>query len=142
MSKLLDANVLLALVHERHENNTLVRDWLDAQSDLSCGCCRVTQMALLRHLTNQHIMKADVLSQTAAWAAYDLMFSDSRFMWMEEPDTLEKQWRMLTQSPHPRHALWTDAYLAVFAIEGDHAMVSFDTDFRGFAGLNLELLTS
>ena len=39
--------------------------------------------------------------------------------------------------------VWTDAYLAAFAIGHDQELVTIDSDFKNFekAGLNLKMLT-
>jgi uncharacterized protein len=50
--KLADANVWLAVAFSDHGHHATARTWFEAQADDSCAICRVTQMALLRHLTN------------------------------------------------------------------------------------------
>ena len=65
--KLADANVWLALAFSDHLRHPNAKAWFDGQSDGSCAFCRVTQMALLRHLTNSKIMGAFVQSQQDAW---------------------------------------------------------------------------
>ena len=45
--KLADANVRLAVVFSDHLHHLQAKAWFEAQSDASCGFCRVTQMALL-----------------------------------------------------------------------------------------------
>ena len=53
--KLADANVWLAVVFSDHLHHPQAKTWFEVQGDASCGFCRVTQMALLRHLTNAKI---------------------------------------------------------------------------------------
>jgi predicted nucleic acid-binding protein len=53
-SKLVDANAWRALVFSDHVHHGAAKAWFDAQSAESCGFCRVTQRALLRHLTNPY----------------------------------------------------------------------------------------
>ncbi len=53
---LADANLWLALVFSDHAHHGKAKAWFDAQPDGTCAFCRVTQMALLRHLTNSRIM--------------------------------------------------------------------------------------
>ena len=38
-----------------HLHHPQAKTWFEVQGDASCGFCRVTQMALLRHLTNAKI---------------------------------------------------------------------------------------
>ena len=76
--KLADANLWLALAFSDHLHHAKAKAWFEAQSDASCGFCRVTQMALLRHLTNARIMGPFVQSQQDAWKNYDKLAGDPR----------------------------------------------------------------
>ncbi|HVR36533.1 MAG TPA: PIN domain-containing protein [Methylomirabilota bacterium] len=42
----------------------------------------------------------------------------------------------------PGHALWTDAYLAAFAIAHGTKLATFDQGFKRFAGVDLLLIGS
>ena len=97
-------------------------------------------MALLRHLTNSKIMGVNVQTQAEAWQAYDKLANDGRVILLPEPGTLERRLRSLTQASSPSHGLWTDAYLAAFAIESNAQLVTFDRGFGGFSGLDLLVL--
>ena len=83
--KLADANVWLALAFSDHLHHANAKAWFDGQSDGSCAFCRVTQMALLRHLTNSKIMGAFVQSQQDAWKNYDKLAQDPRVVFLSEP---------------------------------------------------------
>jgi len=54
--ELADANLWMALAFSDHAHHGKAKAWCDAQPDGACAFCRVTQMALLRHLTNSRIM--------------------------------------------------------------------------------------
>ncbi|MCA9207548.1 MAG: hypothetical protein KDA55_04295, partial [Planctomycetales bacterium] len=58
---LLDVNVWLALVFQRHLHHQLASDWFSLQPDNSCCFCRFTQIGFLRLATTLQAMKADVL---------------------------------------------------------------------------------
>ena len=135
--KLANANVWLALAFSDHLHHAKAKAWFDGQSDGSCAFCRVTQMALLRHLTNSKIMGAFVQSQQDAWKNYDKLAQDPRVVFLSEPPGLEMAFRNFTQATSPSHALWTDAYLASFALETQTQLVTFDQGFSRFAGLDL-----
>jgi len=61
------------------------------------------------------------------------------FTLLEEPQGLDDVLRKLVQNGiTPR--LWTDAYLAAFAMAGGLQLVTFDQDFRRFQGLSCILL--
>jgi toxin-antitoxin system PIN domain toxin len=137
---LADANVWLALTFSDHVHHTLAKTWFDAQSDESCAFCRLTQMAILRHLTNSNIMGEFVQNQQDAWKNYDMLAQDPRVIFFGEPPSLEPTFRNLSQAASPLHHLWTDAYLAAFALANHSRLVTFDQGFRRFPGLDFHIL--
>jgi len=137
---LVDANLWLALSFSDHAHHGRAKGWFDAQPDGTCAFCRVIQMALLRHLTNAKIMGQFVQSQRDAWRHYDQLAQDPRVVFLSEPPRLEAAFRSLTQAGSPLHGLWTDAYLASFAIESQVRLATFDQGFSRFAGLDLRVL--
>lgn len=139
--ELADANLWLALAFSDHAHHGKAKTWFDGQPDGTCAFCRVTQMALLRHLTNSRIMGPFVQNQQAAWMAYDRFAQDPRTVFLNEPPGLEMAFRGLANSPSPSHAMWTDAFLAAMAIETHSRLVTFDQGFRRFAGLDLLVLS-
>jgi len=44
----------------RHVHNRAAMRWLEATGDIQLVFCRISQMGLLRLLTNRHVMGADV----------------------------------------------------------------------------------
>ena len=102
-----------------------------------CAFCRVTQMALLRHLGKSKIMGRFAQSQQDAWRIYDKPTQDPRVLIITEPATLGTTFRSLTQADSPSHALWTDDYLAAFSMEIGAQLVTFDQRFSRFSGLDL-----
>ena len=138
---LVDANVWLALAVDAHFHHTTAKAWFEELSDESCAFCRITQMALLRHLTNAKIMgNANVLSQQQAWQAFEKLTADARVVYLDEPPALTPVFQSLTQSPFPSHKQWTDAYLAAFSECLGLELVTFDADFRSFPNLNVRVL--
>ena len=97
--KLADANVWLAVAFSDHAHHGKARAWFEMQADDSCAFCRVTQMALLRHLTNAKIMGAFVQNQQDAWRSCDKLAKDASaapagprvesegFIWWPESNT-------------------------------------------------------
>lgn len=135
--KLPDANVWLATAFSGHAHHAKAQVWFEAQADDSCAFCRITQMALLRHLTNSKIMEAFVQSQQDAWRHYTALTNDPRVVFLDEPVGVETAFRSFTQATSPSHAVWTDAYLAALALSIPAQLVTFDQGFKGFAGLDL-----
>jgi toxin-antitoxin system PIN domain toxin len=139
--KLADANLWLALAFSDHLHHAKAKAWFGAQSDASCGFCRVTQMALLRHLTNARIMGQFVQGQQDAWRNYDKLAGDPRVFFLTEPPVLEIAFRNFTQATSSSHGLWTDAFLAALAVESQAQLVTFDRGFNRFTGLDLQVLS-
>jgi len=55
---------------------------------------------------------------------------------------LELRWRQFAARDTASPKLWMDTYLAAFARAGGYRMVTTDTAFRQFSGLDLVLLGS
>lgn len=127
-----DVNVWLALASRRHVHATICSDWLNSIDSDQVAFCRVTQMGLLRLLTNESVMGSDVLASRDAWRVYRSMLSDERVEFAPEPFTLEPEWRKLTNQERPTPRIWTDAYLAAFARNSGMQLVTLD---RGAAAL-------
>jgi uncharacterized protein len=138
--RLVDANVWLALVFSDHVHHQISASWFERVGEHKAAFCRITQMALLRHLTNEKLMGKYTLNQKEAWKCYDSLCQDARVVFADEPPSLETSWRQLTRSRHPRHRLWTDAYLAAFALSAQLALSTLDQGFQQFAGLTLDLV--
>ena len=82
-------------------------------------------------------MGENVLTQADAWIAYDQWQNDLRVIFLDEPAGLEAMFRSLTQAESPAHDRWTDAYLAAFAAVSGHQLVTFDTGFSCFTGIDV-----
>src|SRR5580704_19292674 len=101
---LVDANVWLALAVDAHIHHAAAVNWFDAQAAGRCAFCRITQLALLRHLTNVKIMgAANVQTQVEAWQAFDALAADPRAVYLDEPPGLTAVFKSLTQVPRPAH---------------------------------------
>lgn len=142
---LCDSNVWLALALSRHAHHVVARAWFDAVEEPgSVLFCRATQQSLLRLLTNAAVLGAygnPPLTNRQAWGAYQELLGDDRVAFRpEEPAGLETRWRRFALRGTASPKLWMDAYLAAFALSGGHRMVTTDTAFRQFRGLDLALL--
>ena len=103
--------------------------------------CRVTQMSLLRLLSNPAVMGSDVVERIGAWHVVDELRADSRVVWADEPPHFEPGWRALSARDDSSHKLWTDDYLAAFAQAGDLALATLDGGYaKRYASLQVETL--
>lgn len=79
--------------------------------------------------------------QPRAWAAYAAFLDDDRIVLAgAEPDGLEAQWRAFAVRQSPAPKVWMDAYLAAFALTGGFELVTTDTAFTQYGGIELRLL--
>jgi hypothetical protein len=132
----LDANVWLALTVEAHTHHGRAKAYWEAEAAPSVVFCRVTQMALLRLLTNRSVMAAQVLSPAAAWAKCAELLAPPEVRLAAEPVAVEGTWKRHCATSRTSPNLWTDAYLAAFASTAGMRLVTFDKGFSKFDGLD------
>lgn len=138
-----DINVWLALSYERHVHHPIARTWIEQlDEDARLYFCRFTQISLLRLLTTEAVMSADVLNQAEAWHVYDRWLEDDRIEFIDEPPLMEASFRALSQQKRSSPKDWADAYLASFGAIAGLRMVTLDRGFRGKAANLLVLDTS
>ena len=81
------------------------------------------------------------LTNRQAWKVYEALLDDDRIILRaEEPAGLESRWKQFALRDTASPKIWMDAYLAGFALAGGYRMVTTDTAFKQFPGLDLELL--
>ena len=136
-----DVNVWLALTYEHHAHHESAAQWLEG-TEQSVFFCRLTQLGLLRLLTNETLMAEDVLTQRKAWQAYRRWLDDERVSVHDEPDSarLESTFEELSTRSRRSTKRWTDAYLAAFARTAGLTLVTFDRALRTMPSVTVELL--
>ena len=140
--KLVDVGVWLAAVWGRHVHHPIAADWFDGEAD-DIVFCRVTQMGLLRLLSNPAIMGGDAIDRSQAWRTYDQLSADERVLWAGEPAQLDAVWRAISARADKSHKLWTDDYLAAFAQASDATLITLDGKVPGrYPSVRVELLQS
>jgi toxin-antitoxin system PIN domain toxin len=127
---LLDVGVWLAALWGRHAHHPATSDWFARQTD-DLAFCRVTQMSLLRLLSNPAIMGGDAVDRSQAWRIFDQLRADERVLRADEPDELDAVWRAISARDDKSHKLWTDDYLAAFAQASDATLVTLDSKLPG-----------
>lgn len=136
MVDLLDANVWLSLsVPDHVHHRRALRYWRE-QAAARLAFCRLTALALLRLLTNRHVMGARAQSGGEAWRGLETWLATPGIEWMSEPQAVDEFLRAWAAPLDLRAARWTDAYLAAFAVAGNCRLVSFDRDLCRFAGVD------
>lgn len=143
---LCDTNVWLALVLSGHVHHSIARAWLDTVKEPERVLfCRTTQQSFLRLLTNAAVLAPygnPPLTNDEAWTVYEALVGDDRIVFRaQEPEGLESHWREYASAPSASPKLWMDAFLAAFARAEGCRLVTTDSDFRRFRGLDRLLLT-
>lgn len=139
---LVDIGVWLAAVWGRHVHHPVAAGWFGGESD-DIAFCRVTQMGLLRLLSNPAVMGEDVIDRSQAWRTYGELWADERVLWVDEPAELDAVWRAISARADKSHKLWTDDYLAAFAQASDATLVTLDGKVPGrYPSVRVELLHS
>jgi toxin-antitoxin system PIN domain toxin len=138
--KLVDVGLWLAGVWGRHVHHPVAADWFGIQTD-DIVFCRVTQMGLLRLLSNPAVMGDDAVNRSQAWRTYDQLWADERVLWADEPAELDAVWRAISARDDKSHKLWTDDYLAAFAQASDATLATLDRTMPArYPSVQVELL--
>lgn len=82
------------------------------------------------------------LSTKEAWAIYRQFLALPVVCWLAEPAGTDTFFQDLSSGNGFVHRLWTDADLAALAQANPCRLVSFDADFKRFAGLSFLHLSS
>lgn len=137
MPDLLDASVWVPLSAPDHVHYDRARRYWNQEAADELAFCRVTALALLRHLTNSHILGDAVLDGATAWRALTTWLAVPNICFLDEPAGLD-DWLGRWGGELDLHgADWTDAYLAAFAMASDCRLVAFDSDFTRYPGVRL-----
>jgi toxin-antitoxin system PIN domain toxin len=137
-----DVNVWIALTIAEHKHHEAARGWYDTAPWDSLVFSRVTQMAFLRLLTNEHVMGKRVATASGAWEIMDSLLQYPEIRFVPEMDGIDTVWREFSKSRESSPNLWTDAWLAAFALTTGFRLVTFDRGFFRFAGVPLEILST
>jgi uncharacterized protein len=121
-----DSNVWLAILCADHNHRPAAVAWWNATKAETIAFNRITQLGVLRLLSNDKAMNGNPLTNTAAWAAHDRLFEDDRVAMMNEPGGLETHFRQHSAAPRSSSKLWADAYLTAFAHQTGAELVTFD----------------
>ncbi|MGH7920829.1 MAG: TA system VapC family ribonuclease toxin, partial [Candidatus Dormibacteraceae bacterium] len=120
-----------------HVHQAATRTWFDS--------VEAPRQSFLRLLTTGAVLApyglAPLLTNREAWRALEALLGDDRVAFLErEPADLQTRWSTLATRDSASPKLWMDAYLAAFAIAGSFQLVTTDSGFRRFSGLEVSLL--
>ena len=121
-----DINFWLALAFEAHAHHKSSNKWFSTVDENCCFFCRLTQMGFLRLSTNHAVFGEETVTMSRAWEVYDLIITDPRIMFMNEPSGVEYLWRDYTNMKKFSPKIWNDSYLSAFAKTADLSIITFD----------------
>ena len=128
---LLDVNVLLALVWDGHVHHGNAHQWFRAQGTRAWATCAITQLGLVRLLSNPRITAASVTPLDAVEVLRRLVAAKGHQYWDDAPAVTS-----LAAFSHVGlvgHRQVTDAYLLSLAALRKGALVTFDQGLAAFA---------
>jgi uncharacterized protein len=136
-----DVNVWLALTFDSHVHHPIAKAWFDQlPDDAVCLFSRLTQQGFLRLSSNKSVFGPHALTLADAWQKFDLLLTDPRVAFADEPAGVELQWRSFTQGQSFSPQVWNDAYLAAFALVANLELVSFDKGLKQYANVKCRIL--
>jgi len=131
-----DINVWLSISVEDHpHHDRAVEYWKNERSD-QIGFCRVTMLGFVRLLCNKHVMADDPMTIQEAYGAYLTLLESSSIVFLSEQSNVDNLLSDLVKNSESISRIWTDIYLAAFAMTSNLRIVSFDSDFQQFNKLN------
>jgi toxin-antitoxin system PIN domain toxin len=132
---LLDVNVFLALLWPRHESHRAAHAWFAKSGKRSWATSPLTQLGVLRLLTNPAITQGAV----SATAALELVAEATRHEGHEFWPLDRKMTAGLkaVAAALQGHQQWTDAALLWQATESDGLLVTFDAGVKRLAAREL-----
>lgn len=142
MRALADTSVLVPLVAGDHQHHESAVRWLNGQPRASVVICRIAQLGFLRLLCNQSVMGKAVQTPANAYGVYEAVLRDDRFLLdLSEPLGIDASLEKFIQERIASKGLWTDAYLASYALCAQLTLVTFDRGFSAYRGPSTEILS-
>jgi toxin-antitoxin system PIN domain toxin len=130
-----DVNVWLAMVDETHVHHSAARLYWEEAAAPQIAFSRVTMPGFLRLSAHSRVLTTP-LSPREAWSIYEQFRALPEIGFISESSHVESCFCEFSAGDRfPLH-LWTDAFLAAFARTRGCRMVSFDSDFKRFRGLD------
>ena len=129
---LVDVNVLLALLWPRHESHHAAQAWFAGPGHRAWATNPLTQLGVLRLLTNPAVTQGAVSAITALNVLNEAVSHKGHEFW-----PLDKEFQAKFKSLSGRitgHQQWMDALLLWHATQHDGVLVTFDAPLKALAG--------
>src|ERR1044072_8690233 len=132
-----DINIWIAYCVRAHPHHALVMKQWGTLEEVDLFFCRVTQMGLLRILTQPKAMGPSVLNGKAAWELFERLVDEQQVRFQHEADGTERFFREYTNDEDFSFKRWTDAYLAAFARSQGMGVLTLDKGFQNLSGVEV-----
>jgi uncharacterized protein len=126
-----DVNVLLALVWPRHESHAAAHGWFAKSGQHAWATNVLTQLGVLRLLTNPTLTQGAVSAATALDVLGEATSHAGHELWPLDREMLSGLGLMAARVRG--HQQWTDALLLWQAKERDGVFVTFDSGVKELA---------
>jgi hypothetical protein len=129
---LLDVNVLLALIRPGHEGYEAAHAWFDKSGSHAWATNPLTELGVLRLLTNRAVTRGVVSAATALAVVAEFTRHDGHEFW-----PLDREIAACLRPASGRlsgHRQWTGAMLLWHAAERGGVLVTFDSAVKALAG--------
>jgi uncharacterized protein len=133
---LLDINIWLALAAASNRHHKPAQSYWQTKASGRIWFCRHTALGVKRLLGQRAVMGEQTQTTAECWATWQTLMRMPSVALMTEPANLEICLTELVRQSSWPGKMWSDAYLAAFAIAANLRLVSFDRDFARFPGLN------
>jgi toxin-antitoxin system PIN domain toxin len=132
----IDVNVWIALSDPGHSHHTDAWNWLELLPEhAELIFARVTQLGLLRLLTNRAVMGERTRTVREAWDLYYSWLNDPRVEFHPEPNGMDAAFRDATAAldSEPASKWIGDCYLLAFAHRSNATLVTFEKTLANLA---------
>jgi uncharacterized protein len=129
---LLDVNVLLALVWPRHESHQAAHAWFERSGRRAWATSPLTQLGVLRLLTNPAVTQGAVGGAAALEAVAEATRHEGHEFWPLDRDLASSLTGFAGRLRG--HQQWTDAVLLRQAAERGGVLATFDSGLKALAG--------
>ncbi len=126
-----DVNVLLALVWPRHESHAAAHAWFAKSGQHAWATNALTQLGVLRLLTNPAVTQGAVSAATALGVVSEATSHAGHEFWPLDPET--PAGLKLMAARVRGHRQWTDALLLWQAMKRGGVFVTFDSGVKQLA---------
>jgi len=126
-----DVNVLLALLWPRHQGHAAAHAWFAKSGQRAWATNALTQLGVLRLLTNPAVTQGAVSAPTALAVLSEATSHAGHEFWPLDRD-IPAGLKPLAAKLRG-HQQWTDAVLLWQATERDGVLVTFDAGVKGLA---------